>query len=244
MIIPKSFPPFKYRVVKYEDEKCIKITDFDNSVLNPTIPSNIEGLPVRVIGSSAFNHSDIESVQMPNTLLKIDAGAFEFCKELKEICFPDSAKLICSEVCRGCSSLESVKWSKSDMTIPHSAFKYCRKLKEISNIDSVTIFSSSAFEETGLSSFTIPPDTKHISEYVFANCPNLKVIKMEHLPYVSENAFYGSKNISIDSKHSTEVKVWAELSHLPIYKDSKLRVFLANIDSEEKDNDFYDENSI
>lgn len=155
----ESFPMHKefcYEILKNNKGKYIKILDFNNSTSSPVIPSYIENLPVRVIGKDAFEHSNIKTITLPNTLTTIESYAFFNCRNLKKISFPDSIRDVGNQVCGLCQQLKEAKWSELAHIMPAYAFYGCFSLKNISNIDSVYIFSEYCFDKTGLESITIP----------------------------------------------------------------------------------------
>lgn len=84
------------------------------------IPSEIEGVPVKVIGDYAFFHyrkmlsaitkatSKMEEVIIPNTIEKIESYAFYQSVRLKSIELPSSLKSVGNYAFAGCSSLETL----------------------------------------------------------------------------------------------------------------------------------------
>lgn len=230
----KLYNHFKYKIINIDKEKCVQIVAFDNSVSSPIVPAYIDDLPVRSISSFAFAGSPIETIQLPDTLVRIMHNAFRCCYNLKNISFPDSVKIIGESVCSGCANLRTVKWSKSNTTINPCVFHGCGNLREITNIDSVEVISDHAFFESGLESFEIPRKLVSISFCAFANCERLKQIKMTHLPILIEkSAFENSKNIEINCGNVRCVREWAQQTGLPI-KKSKINTFL-NMELENKE---------
>ena len=73
----------------------VEITGVDSGVTTLDIPAIVEGLPVTVIGGSAFygNH-DLTSVTLPDSLLRIESGAFGYMLGLTSITLPDSVTYI------------------------------------------------------------------------------------------------------------------------------------------------------
>ncbi|MCR4990795.1 MAG: leucine-rich repeat domain-containing protein [Lachnospiraceae bacterium] len=59
-------------------------------------------------GSLFGNCRSLESIKIPDSVKKIDWGAFEFCESLKEITIPKSVTEVNAEVFLGCTSLEKV----------------------------------------------------------------------------------------------------------------------------------------
>lgn len=219
---------FAYNIYEEASESYIKIIGFDSLEKDPIIPPYIKNIPVKIIGNSVFRYKDIVSVELPNTLTEIDDYAFQGCIGLKEIEFPDSIREVGQGVCSWCDNLEKVKWSSLAFIIPKDAFCSCHSLKTVSNIEHVKTIESNAFRKTGLNFFKIPKSVLKISGCSFAECDDLKLIKMTHLPYIDKKAFMDSNNVKIMCGANHYVAEWAKLCNIPIY-ESKLDEFLNSI---------------
>ncbi len=97
-----------------------------------SVPDNVFGFPVTVIGGTAFmsndgvknvilpegitaigsqafsNNAELKSVQLPGTLKKIGYSAFEYCHSLEEIVIPEGVTFIDTDAFWGCENLTSV----------------------------------------------------------------------------------------------------------------------------------------
>lgn len=225
--------PFEYKIITINKEKCVQIVAFDNSVSSPIIPAYIDDLPVRSIGSLAFAASPIETIQLPDTLVRIENNAFSCCNNLINISFPDSIKYLGTSICNNCSKLKTVKWSKSTTVIKAHSFQNCDSLNEIKNIDNIKTIENYAFFNSGIISFKIPSSVTEIGYYAFAECHNLKSLIMTHIPVIAKDAFINSKNMKINCKNISNIKEWAQQVGLPIEK-SKINTFL-NMELENKE---------
>lgn len=104
------------------------------------------------ISSNAFKeNTDIETVDLPQSIKSIDHGAFFYCKNLKEIRVPDNCTEVEGFAFCGCSNLEKVSLPKGLKKIGTKAFSGCEKLHSI----------------------TIPRETE-IGERAFASCKLLE----------------------------------------------------------------------
>src|SRR5712671_2084385 len=73
------------------DGSVITITGYTGSGGAVTIPNTITGLPVRIIGTSAFqNKANVTSVTIPNSLTSIGYSAFNSCTSLTNVTIPNS----------------------------------------------------------------------------------------------------------------------------------------------------------
>lgn len=182
------------------------ITACDDGVYNADIPSEIYGVPVRVIGKDAFwRKSKLASVTIPSSVTRIEAGAFyhctnlvtitipnsvtelgdknnyygvfEECNKLETITIPGSIDTLNAYLFKFCANLRSVTLGEGIKKIDGSVFSNCDKLKEITLPDSVTSIASFAFDGCDiLDTVTVGQNTAYIDGKAFNNCPELTAI--------------------------------------------------------------------
>ena len=114
------------------DDNTITITNCYENAVDIDIPSEINGVPVTTINSSAFsNRTKLESVTIPASVTTIGNRAFYGCTALSEITIPDGIASIANSAFYGCSSLENVTIPASVTSIANYAFYGCSSLTEV-----------------------------------------------------------------------------------------------------------------
>ena len=94
------------------------------------------------IGDDVFKEHAITSVQLPDSLQqKIGHCAFQFCKELKEITFPEGLITIDGLAFAYCTQLENVVLPEGLKSLGDSAFRSCDSLTEITVPEGITFMS-------------------------------------------------------------------------------------------------------
>jgi hypothetical protein len=122
-----------------------------------TIPDNISGLPVTVIGYSAFASHNKASVAIPDSVTTVAVYAFVWCTSLTSVTIPVSVTSLGWGAFMDCTSLTNVTILGSVTSIENSEFFSCTRLTKITMPDSVTNIASDAFEScTSLASVVIP----------------------------------------------------------------------------------------
>lgn len=118
------------------------------NVENIVIPAQYEGLPVTVIGESAFaysrHNSDILSVTIPDSVTTIERNAFYNRSELVTVNIGENSELttIGNNAFSGNSSLTSIYLPSGVTSIGNSAFNNCGGLERITVSESNTAYSS------------------------------------------------------------------------------------------------------
>ena len=94
---------FHWRV----EQGGITITGYFGAERTVTVPAELDGLPVRVIGSDAFRGADCETVILPDTLYTLENGAFRGCT-LTTLYLFDNIRVIGDPVFEGCENLTTL----------------------------------------------------------------------------------------------------------------------------------------
>ena len=131
------------------------------------IPKNINQ-----IYDYAFAYSGLESISLDNDSVYLGEGAFEGCKNLKNVNL-SVRNVVYTGIC------EDDYGDRFSMAyyIPNNLFKNCTSLKSINLPESTKFIGESAFQNSGLTSVTIPKNVKTIYKNAFKGCENLTSVK-------------------------------------------------------------------
>ncbi|CAO5678586.1 MAG: hypothetical protein HEEMFOPI_00378 [Holosporales bacterium] len=154
---PFDPPPYSAAVI-YEDDFPKVLGSIKNLVL--------VGRNITKIGSRAFyENTNLQSVQMPNTVESIGECAFVRCRALQTLVMPSSMKEIGHHAFSDCSTLKIVEMPKNVTSIGMGAFLNC----------------------TSLESVVIPSSVTEIFPDAFWACPTLKEIFVERGSYAERH---------------------------------------------------------
>jgi hypothetical protein len=176
----------------------VTITDCDEDATGALdIPATIEGVPVKLIGESAFRRcGKLTRVTIPDSVTGIGNEAFRNCTSLTSITIPDGVTSIGVYAFGYCSSLTSITIGNSVTSIVGYAFRSCSSLTSITIPESVTSIGASAFRScSSLTSITIPDGVTSIGDRAFYSCSSLTSITfLGTAPTVGADAFSGVAN--------------------------------------------------
>ncbi|MEE0858937.1 MAG: leucine-rich repeat domain-containing protein [Acutalibacteraceae bacterium] len=93
-----SSDEYSYQIL---DNGTIKISDYTGDATNLTIPSEIDGITVTVIGESAFRNCDsLVSVTIPDSVTEVGSYAFSNNENLTSVTLGNSlSKILCLKLC-------------------------------------------------------------------------------------------------------------------------------------------------
>lgn len=184
---------------------------------NIEIPPEIDGFPVTTIGNGAFYGENLVSISLPNSIIKIKAGAFDYTPWLEkkreenpivienniliswdktkndaDVIIPDGVISIAGRVFKD-YNMVSVTIPNSLVYIGDEAFSECYDLSNVIMSDSITEIGDKAFCRcTKLTSITIPNGTKIIGDCAFMECEKLANVTIpDSIISVGWNAFGG-----------------------------------------------------
>ena len=92
------------------------------------IPTEVESrgkqIPVTTVGEYAFLSSNIHTVTLPDTITRLELGAFFDCRYMISINLPDSLESIGPDSFHGCSGLKTITIPDAVTNIGDGAFYY------------------------------------------------------------------------------------------------------------------------
>ena len=182
-----------------------------------------DGTEITTIGANAFDATvegkesctKITSFTFPNTLKKVETGAFTGCTNIKKMDFSNT-KITTTANIPSCTSLEEVVLPEGVKEI--TSFTNCKNLRKINIPNSVTNWSvygpfycltsletvqignissirGGAFEGcSNLTNLALPDSLKDVGQYAFSGCRSLSISKLPtSLNSVGYAGFYGCK---------------------------------------------------
>lgn len=186
-----------------------------------------EGL--ECINTNSFNGCEaLETIVIPSTVKEIGNNAFQDCINLKTVIFaensqleeigsqafmgsglesfvmPDTIKTLGKQVFADCAQLKSVELSESLTEIPERAFLNCVALEGIAFPASVSKLGTSAFQNSGIKSLTVPATLTSFNSSPFKDCVKLeKVVFAEGCTILPGSMFSGCVNLKSVTLAST-----------------------------------------
>ena len=138
---------------------------FRDTIFQITLPSQLIE-----IGDSAFEHSYLKIVNIPDSVQKIGQKAFYWCERLTEVKLPKQIKTIEKETFSSCKELTKVYIPEGCKAIKEMAFWSCYKLGDVYLPNSLEIIEKNAFGNGHLTSIVISRRTKIDKEAFPTDC--------------------------------------------------------------------------
>ena len=180
------------------------------------------GSGLNLIEADAFYGSEVNELNLSDSIKVIESGCFSEFSVLQSIIIPNSVDSLGSKVFMNCKNLESVTFGSGMTKVEEYSFMGCTKLKTIvfgKSISSIFDYAFSntsisdvfefpnnvinignhSFENTNISALVLHQDIQQIGEYAFSS-KSLSCVfyKGKTLPpKVSQNAFEGTKVIKV-----------------------------------------------
>ena len=143
------------------------------SLTTIALPSGID-----YVNDSLFEHSGLESIEIPANVIGLGESSFENCTNLESITFSgDNVTEICDYCFEGCTSLDNVDLPDSITSVGDSAFNGCTGLTTINLPNSITSMGAACFMGcTNLPRINIPTGLTSLEDNLFRNCKKLNTV--------------------------------------------------------------------
>lgn len=155
----------------------------DETLKEVVIPKELDGYPVIEIGDGAFkNCKQLESVELPDTVLTLRRHIFEGCERLVKVKLSEGIKDLSTHMFRGCVSLQEIELPQKLRMIGLGSFEGCSSLTQITIPEEVHIIGADAFKNcTSLETVNFPEDLSRVSAGAFSGCTGLEKVKLPML---------------------------------------------------------------
>ena len=149
-------------------------------------------IPENVTMIADLGNTNINKIEIPETIHMVGSGAFTSCNNLEELVLPDSVTYMGNSLVFQNKNLKKVTLPSNMQSISEMTFYECKELKEINIPTSVKSIGWSAFEKcSGLTEVVIPEGVKSIGMQAFADCTELKEITIPaSVEYIGIQAFH------------------------------------------------------
>lgn len=163
---------------KLDEDGNAVITGLSKTGTVSTIPSTIASHKVVAIGDYAFsdpeykNFTDGTTLTIPEGVVSIGEGAFEYCTSVTTLKLPKSLKYIAPYAFFSCRSLTQINLSGTSVqTIGEYAFKLCEKVTKVMLPNTVEKLGMGVFSyNTSLTDVTLPYSVRSVAKNAFLNC--------------------------------------------------------------------------
>ncbi len=181
---------FRYKEL---EDGTLSITGYEGTETDITIPAEINGQAVTVIGNGAFNDSEIIiSVKIPDSVTSIE-NAFMRCDNLQTVDIPYSVVSISESAFQNCHALKSINvddnnpeykdedgvlFTKDGETIilyPNDKTETSYTIPD----GVITIGRRAFYGDNSLETINIPASVEFIDISVFGNCSSLAAINVD-----------------------------------------------------------------
>lgn len=132
------------------------------------------------IADYAFSGSGVQSVTMPDSIIRLGISVFAECSMLENVKLSANIREIPTETFYNCESLTEISVPDSVVRIGDFAFDSCTNLKSVALSEKLEYIGSGVFAYSGIESIVIPDSVTYIGRNVFEECSNLKTVKLSN----------------------------------------------------------------
>ena len=195
LVKPSQNDDFKYKIY----DRYISISQYIGGSPTVKIPDTIDGLPVYVIESSAFeDNKSITKVEMTDNIIIIGKNAFRYCEKLTELQLSENLIEIPEYMCQGNTDLAKLEIPYGVKSIGMGAFKDCESIREIAIPSTVAYIGSTAFQKcVGIKTIVVMDGTLYDENDVYIKTIGLTIDSSAFAGNTAETIILPSTVISI-----------------------------------------------
>ena len=174
-----------------------RMLQYFSSLVTLALPKDI----TEIEDYGIYHNQNLVSIEIPVTVKKVGAHAFESCANLQKVDL-SNAETLGERVFESCGKLTKVTLSPDLQVIPDYAFQYCGSLADVPLPSSLVSIGVSAFRECdGLSAVVMPNTVTTLNKNAYSICSSLNEMNLsqEGTPEINSSAFAysGLRSITI-----------------------------------------------
>ncbi|MBE5808036.1 MAG: hypothetical protein E7317_06825 [Clostridiales bacterium] len=158
---------------------------------------------ITAIGARAFYGADAASVELPQSLERIDQMAFAYCTALEAVVIPDGVTTLGARVFMGDDALAEAVLPSALTAVPEGLFYNCTELGDIVIPEMVASIGANAFYGCrSMAQVTVPQQIERIEAAAFAECQSLRTVTLpQSLTWLGARAFihdYALESVTLE----------------------------------------------
>ena len=195
---------YETKPVTISGNQGAQIVRYNGSEPHVIIPIFINGMRVLSIGECAFQNARIESVIIPNGVLRIGAHCFDNCQELSTVELPETVCEIGYEAFRNNKKLVFVTLPSQLTVLGGYCFYRCHQLGSVYfKSEKPIVLGFACFSECiKLEQVVLPEEIEEVGSYAFNKCSSLKSVTFYNVKNVGKEIFHNCavlENVSFNS---------------------------------------------
>ncbi len=149
-----------------------------------------------VLNNAFYGCTGLTSITLPSTAETIGNYAFRDCTSLTGITLPSALINLGSQAFYGCENLTAIVLPDTLQAVGNYAFQKCTQLSSVTFGQALTSIGTSAFNQTALTTASLPSTLTSIGDNAFAGTPLQAIVLPANLEYLGANAFRGCASLS------------------------------------------------
>lgn len=132
---------------------------------------------VKRVEAGAFQGAaNLTDITLSSHLTRIGIAGFYGCSGLTSIELPETVEYVCESAFAQCSSLTAVSLPAQQTIIPKDIFRGCTSLQYVELSDGITEIGSGAFSCSGIQTVIIPDSVRTVGDNAFGGCASLESV--------------------------------------------------------------------
>lgn len=150
---------------------------------------DMRGVERMIMECEDYDAPEMETLVIPDSVVRIRPYAFAYCQNLVSVEIPDSVTAIGDRSFEGCESLKEIRLPAGLTEIEEYTFFLCWSLKKVVLPERLRHIRKWAFQDCPISRINLPDGLESIGQKAFDGCALRKVRIPESVTEIADDAF-------------------------------------------------------